>query len=487
MPSPINPWTACFRDKSVEFLYEDEIFRQRRFYVLGIVSVIIFAGGLNLINELKVIDFDYYNVKNIVSLRIFIFLVGIIAILGAWRSRTPQSLDLIVALYGMFCILVSQYINSIHPSFSEMGPVSIVVTVLLIYLMAPARFLIVTGLALYASVGLWMAWAVWRENPPPPGSAFRMVLFLVVINLVGLLTANNRNRRDRLLFAQNRAMAAEVAEHKRTAEALRRQETALIEARQRAEQSLAIELATMDEYRRFISVITHEFRNPLAIIRSHTQLAQLQTDRAEPDIQPSLSAIRRAVERLQGMFETWLQAGGIPDQALVPKMRPLSVRALFEQLDRQAAAPTTVTVTIRPPEPDLEVEADLSLILLAMLNLVDNAGKYSPPGRSVSVSAGRTADWVVLRVEDQGHGISIADQTRIFEAGYRGAHAAGTTGSGFGLFLVNQIVSAHGGKLTLASTEGKGSVFTVWLATPSVADGRHPALRHDELAPLSCG
>lgn len=463
MSSPLNPWTACFSDRSTESDYESAIFHQRRKYLLLIITAILVSGALNLVNELKIFDFNESTVNYIVSMRIFIFFVGLIAIVATWKSKNPKSLDIIVFLYGTFCIVVAQYINTIHPSFSDIGPASIVVTVLLIYLIAPARFPIVAGLALYASVGLWFAWGIWRDPPPLPGSVFRMTLLLLAINLVGLINANSRNRRDRLLFAQNHALAEEVAEHKRTAEALRRQEVELIKARQRAEQSLAVELATMEEYRKFISVITHEFRNPLAIIRSHTQLAQLQADRAERDIQPSLSAIGRAVERLQGMFENWLQGGGIPDQALVPRLQSFFVRSLFEQLDRQAACPASITLKIVPPDPDLEVRADPSLILLAMLNLIDNAGKYSPPGTSVSVTAGRTGDRAFLRIEDQGYGIPAAEQTRIFEAGYRGAHAGKAAGSGFGLFLVQQIVSTHGGEIILSSSQETGSEFTVWL------------------------
>lgn len=464
MSSPLSPWTACFSDRNTESEYESAIFHQRRKYLLWIITAILISGALNLINELKIFDFDEVSVSYIVFLRAFVFFVGLVAIIATWKSRNPKSLDAIVFLYGTFCILVAQYINTIHPSFSDIGPASIVVTVLLIYLIAPARFPIVAGLALYASVGLWFAWGVWRDPPPLPGSLFRMTLLLLAINLVGLINANSRNRRDRLLFAQNHALAEEVAEHKRTAETLRRQEAELIKARQRAEQSLAIELATMEEYRKFISVITHEFRNPLAIIRSHTQLAQLQADRAERDIQPSLSAIGRAVERLQGMFENWLQGGGIPDQALVPRLQSFFVRDLFEQLDRQATCPASVSLRIVPPDPDLEVQADPSLILLAMLNLIDNSGKYSAPGTSVSVTAGRSGGRAFLRVKDQGYGIPPTEQSRIFDAGYRGTHAGKAAGSGFGLFLVQQIVSTHGGEITLSSSQESGSEFTVWLS-----------------------
>lgn len=447
----------------MEELYENSTFERRRKQALFIVIAIIITGCLNLVNELKIIEFGGNEFSNAIILRSFTFVVGLSFAYFIQRTVSCLVFNYIMAFYVVYTISVAQFLGSTHPNFAEMGPVSIVVTVVMIYLFLPVRLYIVAGLGVYASIVLWVAWAIWRDPQPPADNAFRVILLLLTINVAGLVTASSRNRNDRLLFSDNRALADEVAEHKRTAEELRRREAQLIEARHRAEQALATELATLDEYRKFISVITHEFRNPLAIISSHTQLAQLQTGLSQKDINPSLSAIKRATERLQGLFERWLQSGCIPAQALIPILQPVRIADLFAQLERQAPCPATLTLSVERPEAGLEEHADPSLLLLAMQNLIDNAGKFSPPGGRVSVTAGRMEDRTYMRVSDQGYGIAPADQPHVFEVGYRGAHSGTATGSGFGLFLVSQIAAAHKGEVTLTSTVGKGSEFTLWL------------------------
>jgi two-component system phosphate regulon sensor histidine kinase PhoR len=111
------------------------------------------------------------------------------------------------------------------------------------------------------------------------------------------------------------------------------------------------------------------------------------------------------------------------------------------------------------------IEADPEALSVALRNLVDNALKYSPGCRNVWVQWGVDREHVVIRVRDQGLGITDAEKRNIFRKFVRGsaAEAANVRGSGVGLAMVRHIVAAHGGEINVASIPGSGSVFTMLL------------------------
>jgi signal transduction histidine kinase len=107
------------------------------------------------------------------------------------------------------------------------------------------------------------------------------------------------------------------------------------------------------------------------------------------------------------------------------------------------------------------VPADADAVRQAVLNLLDNALKYSPGGQAVAVALSSDASAAVITVSDRGVGIEPADRDRIFEAFFRapGAAARAPAGVGLGLKIVRHIMDAHGGRVEFASEPGAGSVF----------------------------
>jgi two-component system, OmpR family, sensor histidine kinase SenX3 len=116
------------------------------------------------------------------------------------------------------------------------------------------------------------------------------------------------------------------------------------------------------------------------------------------------------------------------------------------------------------------VLCDAAQLVSAITNLLDNAVKYSEPGQAVDVTAVALEGRVVLRVQDHGIGIPTRDLERIFERFYRvdKARSRATGGTGLGLSIVRHVAEAHGGDVTVESTEGEGSTF--WLSLPLAAD-----------------
>jgi signal transduction histidine kinase len=113
----------------------------------------------------------------------------------------------------------------------------------------------------------------------------------------------------------------------------------------------------------------------------------------------------------------------------------------------------------------ISVQGDYAHLRRLLLNLVDNAVKYTPPDGRVTVSLESSGGWASLRVEDTGMGIPREDQARIFQRFYRSAEARsrGEGGAGLGLCIARSIAEAHGGRIEVESATGRGSTFTVLL------------------------
>ncbi len=137
---------------------------------------------------------------------------------------------------------------------------------------------------------------------------------------------------------------------------------------------------------------------------------------------------------------------------------------------------STVSVSLAR-EDQVEVFGDSDQLKQVLLNLLENALKYTSDGGRVSVSVYTEGNWAKLEVRDTGIGIAPEDQQRIFDRFYRAERRVpGAGGSGLGLSIASWVVSAHGGRLAVESQPGLGSIFTVWLPL-------HPVLSNQALTP----
>jgi two-component system sensor histidine kinase SenX3 len=136
---------------------------------------------------------------------------------------------------------------------------------------------------------------------------------------------------------------------------------------------------------------------------------------------------------------------------------------------RGAADAVGIPLNVPPVATDLVVSGDSSQLVSAVTNLLDNAVKYSEPGDRVEVDAAVVDGNICISVRDQGIGIPARDLERIFERFYRvdRARSRATGGTGLGLSIVRHVAQAHGGDVTVESTEGEGSTFRFRLPLPS--------------------
>jgi signal transduction histidine kinase len=235
--------------------------------------------------------------------------------------------------------------------------------------------------------------------------------------------------------------------------------------------------------RNFVSMASHEFRTPLAIIDGNTQrLIALRERLSADELAGRARKIRSMVRRMTQLIDNLIGSARLIDGPIELYYHPTQVdlHALVREtchLQRELT-PDAQILELGETQ-SLVVYGDAILLSQLFSNLLSNAVKYSPDGGLIRVTPRLEGTQIVVAIEDCGIGIPEPDQDRVFERYYRGSNTSGIAGSGVGLSLVRAIVDLHKGAISLDSREGGGSRFTVRLpAGPTEAAG--PARERSE-------
>jgi PAS domain S-box-containing protein len=217
----------------------------------------------------------------------------------------------------------------------------------------------------------------------------------------------------------------------------------------------------------FISVISHELKTPIAIIKGYAStLARKDAQFDTQVVQSRLMAIEEEADRLDKLVGNLLYASRIQANGLQMDITSLDLEHLIRSVLRrlQAKAPD-VSITLSIPESLPIVMADRDRIEEVLQNLLDNAIKYSPRHPEISVSCYPTGEEVIVSVRDSGMGISVREQEQVFERFQRVGDplAQSTPGAGLGLYIARAIIEAHGGRIWVESTLREGSTFSFTL------------------------
>jgi two-component system phosphate regulon sensor histidine kinase PhoR len=232
------------------------------------------------------------------------------------------------------------------------------------------------------------------------------------------------------------------------------------------------ELRRLETIRRdFVANVSHELRTPLASIRA---MAETLQDGALQDPEVAHRFLNTIIDEAQRLTRISDDLLVLADAESRPPARPAFslaglVRAVVERLQSQA---TTAGLTLTAQtEEDLEAYAHPDQIEQVVLNLVDNAIKYTPAGGRVAVRAWRDNGACFVSVQDTGIGIMKQHQSRIFERFYRvdKARSRASGGTGLGLSIVKNIVEGYGGRVWVESEHNRGSTFTFSLPLPGHA------------------
>ena len=221
-----------------------------------------------------------------------------------------------------------------------------------------------------------------------------------------------------------------------------------------------------------VAAVSHELRTPLASTRLLVD-GLLQSPTYDPvKTREYLEMISRENARLTRLIENFLAFSRLERNRL-----PLSfvhvapqtvVDAVVEAVRERLPAGDAIDIDVAPGLPN--IRADVDALVTAILNLLDNACKYTPGEKQIRMRVTRDSTHVLFNVEDNGIGIPVAEQKRIFRRFYRSDRRLSqeTSGVGLGLSIVQDIVIAHGGEVRVASRTGEGSTFTMRL--PAIAE-----------------
>jgi len=220
---------------------------------------------------------------------------------------------------------------------------------------------------------------------------------------------------------------------------------------------------SFEREKQFTSDASHELRTPLSVIRSQCDFALSHPDEAE--YEKALQVIQKQAERMNGLVNQllFLSRADKGTQVLRPEEMDISLlmESVAQEIEEKAVkAGISVQTQI---EPGIIIKADELLLVRMLMNLAENAVKFGRRGGYVRFTLCRDGDQVAGTVEDDGIGIGLEDQQRVWERFYqvdssRSANSAESS-SGLGLPMVQWIMKAHGGEIHLKSELGKGSVF----------------------------
>jgi heavy metal sensor kinase len=234
----------------------------------------------------------------------------------------------------------------------------------------------------------------------------------------------------------------------------------------------------IEQLRRFSSHAAHQLRSPISRLRSRIEVL-LATEKLDEATREILGDLLDEAVVLSNTIEGMLrlarsEAGLVPGQAQPVDVVELleSVVALFEPVAREKGLVLRSDVTTRAC-----IEGDLAWLRQLFANLLENAVKFTPSGRSVEVATRLREGGVEVRIADTGRGIPEPELGRVFERFYRAGMHAGTAGVGLGLPLAAEIARAHGGWIRVESEQNVGSCFRVWLPLRSDDDRRPPPRR----------
>ncbi|MDD1427361.1 PAS domain S-box protein [Dolichospermum sp. ST_sed9] len=220
---------------------------------------------------------------------------------------------------------------------------------------------------------------------------------------------------------------------------------------------------------RFISMASHEFRTPLAIISSSTGILQNFSDRLSPEKkQRHLETIQKTIQHIVQLLDDVLMINRAEAEKMEFKPEALDIIAFCYHLKEQiegTSSKHTIEFCVNASEPILDntlvVQFDPKIIRQILTNILSNAIKYSPENSLIDFSLTRENEQLIFKIKDSGIGIPEKDKVNLFAFFHRASNVGNISGTGLGLAIVKKCVDLHKGKITLDSQINEGTTFTV--------------------------
>jgi len=215
--------------------------------------------------------------------------------------------------------------------------------------------------------------------------------------------------------------------------------------------------------RQFVTMTSHEFRTPLAIIDGAAQRLQRHSGGMTNEYaSEKANVIRSAAARMVDLMESFLSAGRIEHGRMTYEFRPCSLREVIERcVVRQKSITSAHVFHLELNDLPPVVIGDTAAMEQVFTNLISNAIKYAPLAPDIFIAGCLRDGLAAISIRDQGVGIDADDLPKMFQRYFRARSSTGIAGTGIGLHLVKQIMEAHSGTIAVESKKGEGTTFTV--------------------------
>jgi heavy metal sensor kinase len=220
-----------------------------------------------------------------------------------------------------------------------------------------------------------------------------------------------------------------------------------------------------EQERQFVSNVSHELRTPLTIVHGYLQSVLRRQNNLTEIQREALETAASEAERTIRLLQDLLDLARADSGYLYFRIEPCIVNDLVAEVVTMAEKYTQRRIIIESENGSIEVKADYNRLKQVLINLIDNAVKYSQPDTSVIVKLYQQEESAIIQIRDKGYGIPLQHQARIFERFYRvdEARTSSTGGCGLGLSIVKTLVEGMDGSVTVRSRLSEGSVFTITL------------------------
>ena len=212
----------------------------------------------------------------------------------------------------------------------------------------------------------------------------------------------------------------------------------------------------------FTSDVAHELRTPVAVVMAQCQYA-LGRELSAEEMQEFIDVVYRQSGKIDRLIIQLLKLSRLDQDRLKLQYETLDLMEIVQSVCEEQQEKAEHTVTIKTDLKEVYSRGDIGLVSIVILNLLTNAEKFSDPGGQIDVSTGEEDEWVYVSVRDYGIGIDPDDLEHIFQRFYKCDRSRNAEGFGLGLPLSEKIARKHGGKITVSSEKGKGSIFTLYL------------------------
>jgi signal transduction histidine kinase len=265
--------------------------------------------------------------------------------------------------------------------------------------------------------------------------------------------------------AQSEALAAKEEVISAIKASEERLERAVDERTLKLQKLLLSEQHMREQYVRFGALIAHEFRNPLNNIAAQASILEMDPEPSPEKTNKRTNVIRGAVNRLMTLFDQWLESDRLNMAVNEIHTQPISLASWLAEVHATCTSyHPEHTIELAPCLAKAWVNGDDHLLQIALLNLIDNACKYSPEGSAIMIFTETLDDNVGISIKDSGCGIAADQIEAVLEPYSRGEHQqSAIKGVGLGLAFVNRIVQLHHGRIVIDSQPGVGTSITLWL------------------------